>query len=479
MSSSRIATKMVLSYVLGILVVAGITDFFLLRKIREPAVTLQATDPLAAKGVEKNSSEIRRIFWLGVLGWLALSLALSRIYLSRLDEVLSRFRRLVAKFEKEEFSGLIPANPEDEFENMERWMSQMSLGMERKITELTRERNQLKAILDTMQEGVIVLDGAGNIALSNPAAKLLLELKDDAMGKSPIEVIRNADLQAMVDQSLEGREIKRREIRVLGRSQEKFLLVYATPLKDPTHHLGSILAFFDITNLKHLERVRRDFVANVSHEIKTPLTSIQGYIETLLEGADEDRDQAKKFLGVIDANARRLSKLVEDLLRLSEIESQQFILKLDQIDAGELVEEAIGLQEVQLKKREMKTEVMIEPKSLRIRSDRMALLHILGNLLSNAIKYGRPGTTVTVSIKGGPGQPVLFEVIDRGIGIEKFHLERIFERFYRVDKSRSPQEGGTGLGLSIAKHLVQLLGGEIWVSSRLAEGTTFSFTIPG
>ncbi len=417
----------------------------------------------------------RTILWLGIFAWMGLSLLLSRVYFKRLERVLSRGRRLVKKFERDEVSGIFPVPPHDEFETMGNWMNQMSEGLEKKIGELTRERNQLQAILDTMQEGVIFLDSAGNIALMNPAAGKFLGIDRLAWGRPPIEVIRNPDLQESFDEALSGGEVKNREIRILRGAHEVFLLVQATSLSGIQGGKGAILAFIDITHLKRLERIRQDFVENVSHELKTPLTSIQGYVETLIDGGFQDSNQARNFLGIIENNARRLSKLVEDLLRLSEIESQKFVLHQEEIDIADLFSEIAALHEVKLKKKGM--EVVFSPDLEKFSSDRNVLVDILGNLLDNAIKYGNPKTAVRLASEKS-GKHVRFSVRDEGIGIEASQQGRIFERFYRVDKSRSRQEGGTGLGLSIVKHLVQQLEGEVWVESEYGEGTTFFFILP-
>ncbi|MCE9626062.1 MAG: GHKL domain-containing protein, partial [Deltaproteobacteria bacterium] len=273
-----------------------------------------------------------------------------------------------------------------------------------------------------------------------------------------------------------GQQVEKRELRVLREGQERFLMVQATPFSGQAEPLGAIIVMYDITNLRRLERVRRDFVANVSHELKTPLTSIQGYVETLLD-APGNNEQAKNFLGIIDSNTKRLGKLVEDLLRLSEIESQQFVLRPENFKAPELFGEIVDLHDALLKKKGMWVEVSVEPENLSLYADRLALTHILNNLLENAIKYGKTGTPILLScrIEGGSA---CFEVQDQGIGIAQSHLERVFERFYRVDKSRTRQEGSTGLGLAIVKHLVQLLGGEIEVESQEERGSTFRFRVP-
>lgn len=429
---------------------------------------------LPTASANRGIDGFRTIFWLGVFAWMLLSLALSRIYFARLERVLSRWRRVVKKFGKADAGGTSSFANIDEMEKMGLWINQMSTGLEKKITELTGERNQLRTILDTMQEGVLVFDAEGNIQDMNPIAGELLGIGHSALGRPPIEAVRNPDLQEIVDEALAGRSAQRREIRILHEGRELFLLVHATPFRGEGPS-GAIVAFFDITPIRKLERVRRDFVANVSHEIKTPLTSIQGYVETLLDGALQDPEAAKNFLKVIEANSRRLSKLVDDLLRLSEIESQKVTLHDEPILLKDLFEEVVALQEVQLKKKNSRVETVYGVE--RFVSDHNALLHILSNLLENAVKYGSSGQLIRLAAIWKDGR-VLISVSDEGIGIAPEHIDRIFERFYRVDPSRSRSEGGTGLGLAIVKHLVQLLGGEVWAESRYGSGTTFFFTVP-
>lgn len=339
------------------------------------------------------------------------------------------------------------------------------------------ERKRLKSILDTMQEGVMVLGAEGDIAWFNPAVQKLFGLKAGDLGKAPVEVIRNADLQEIVERCRSGESIETREIRLLLGEQESFLRVQATPSAGPAESLGAVIVMYDITPLRRLERVRRDFVANVSHELKTPLTSIRGYVETLLDSPMANDAQTKNFLGIIEANAERLSQLVEDLLRLSEIESQQFVLRPEAFAVRDLFEETLQIHAALLKKKSMWIETKVEPAALELFADRLALMHILNNLVENSIKYGDAQSPILLSCRRD-GAGVRFSVGDRGIGIAKPHLDRIFERFYRVDRSRSRQEGSTGLGLAIVKHLVQLFGGEIHVTSREGEGSVFEFFCP-
>jgi len=432
---------------------------------------------LSTEEIQKTLEQVRVIYGSAVFLWLVLSLLLSRGFLRRLEPVLARWRRVAQKFEKDE-SHLASAKSGDELEGMGRWMSQMSLGLEKKISELTEERNQLKTILNTLQEGVLVLDAYGNIVLLNPSVQELIGIEEKSLGHSPIEAIRNPDLQELVKQSLSGFEMQRKEIRFMRQGQEKTLMVQASPLKVSSHRLGAILVLYDVTHLRRLERVRRDFVDNISHELKTPLTAIQGYVETLLDGALDEPQQARNFLAIIESNSQRLSRLVADLLRLSEIESLQFVLRPEECSVRSLFEEVVSLHEVPLKKKEMKVEIEVASEANAIWVDPMALTQVLGNLFNNAIKYGPPRTLIRMSC-ARVDDSARFEIQDQGIGIQPADLERIFERFYRVDKSRSRQEGSTGLGLSIVKHLVQLMGGEIRVQSQLDVGSTFSFMLPG
>lgn len=395
----------------------------------------------------------------------------------RADVALRRFKGMIQGLEAGNFSQRIPVG-DDEVGEIGHSMNSLARELGLKIRSLAEERNRLKTVLDSMQEGVIVLDRDGGIALFNPTMRQLFNLEERHIGRQPIEVIRNADLQAIVDQALSGSAVGKRELRVLLAGHERFLLVQANSFAEGTVARGAIVVMYDITNLRRLERVRRDFVANVSHELKTPLTSIGGYVEMLLDGAWSSDEQAKNFLGIIDANTRRLGKIVEDLLRLSEIENQAFVLKTEGFRVQDLFAEVIDLHDSLLKKKGMSLEVKIQPESAQLLADRNALLHILNNLVENAIKYGYPDTAIRLEFSS-EGADAEFQVEDRGIGIAKPHLERIFERFYRVDKARSKQEGGTGLGLAIVKHLVQLMGGEIDVLSTPEVGSTFRFRVPG
>ncbi|HKX13296.1 MAG TPA: ATP-binding protein [bacterium] len=433
---------------------------------------------VSTDSIYRTLSRIRLFFWLGAGVLIGVSWLFYYVLARRADEALRRFKKMIKGLEEGNFSQRIPVVGNDEVGQIGQSMNSLARELEAKIRSLAEERNRLKTILDAMQEGVIVLNGSGNIVLFNPAMRLLFGLEERNLGRPTIEVFRNVELQSIVERCLSGETVEKRELRIFRAGQEHFLMVQATAFSEGAVARGAIVVMYDITHLRRLERVRRDFVANVSHELKTPLTSIGGYVETLLDGAWTSPDQAKSFLGIIDSNARRLGKLVEDLLRLSEIESQAFILKPESFRVQELFGEVLDLHDTLLKKKGMSIDVAIEPESLALYADRSALLHVLNNLVENAIKYGHSNTAIQLECRA-EGESASFRVEDQGIGIGKLHLERVFERFYRVDKARSQQEGGTGLGLAIVKHLVQLMGGEIEVESVPEQGSVFRFRLEG
>lgn len=240
---------------------------------------------------------------------------------------------------------------------------------------------------------------------------------------------------------------------------------------------GAIAVFHDISRLKELERIRQDFVANVSHELRTPLTTIKGYAETLLEGAMKE-EVALQFIQVIKRHTDRLTKIVEDLLTLSKIESKEFQLKMEVLSLRDLIDDVIGFVKEPAEKKKISISRNEIPSFLTLKADRNYLEQVLINLLDNAIKYTPVGGRITISAIENNSEEIQFLVGDNGIGIPREDLHRIFERFYRVDKGRSQELGGTGLGLSIVKHLIQAHGGRVWAESRLGEGSTFHFTLP-
>jgi two-component system, OmpR family, phosphate regulon sensor histidine kinase PhoR len=337
------------------------------------------------------------------------------------------------------------------------------------LNELRGERDLLTSILSSMNEGVLVVGGDGRVVLTNPALRAMLLIGPDAVGKSVLQVVRNADLNQLLENAAAG-ELAEGEIELAGLVRRRVLVRAVTLLDEPR---GVLAVFVDVTELRKLEAVRRDFVANASHELRSPLTTIKAAAETLRD--EEDVKSARRFVELIQRNAERLSNLIDDLLELSRIESRELNLELEPVDLHVVAERTLAqhAHRAQLKRITLTQQV---PAGLSARADRRALDHVLGNLVDNALKYCPEGASVRVAADTEHGV-VRVCVADTGPGIAPEHLPRVFERFYRVDAGRSRELGGTGLGLSIVKHLVEAMSGTVSVESRPGAGTTFRFTL--
>lgn len=361
----------------------------------------------------------------------------------------------------------------DELGELGRALDALASSLSSTLSELRSERDRVSGILSGMQEGVLLLDREGRVALVNPALCEMLLLPSDAQGKTPLEVIRHAQLKALLDDVIESDEPHSRDIEV-GGIKPRRLLVRAAPLAGEQG--GTLAVFVDVTDMRRLETMRRDFVANVSHELRTPVTAIRSAAETLDTALEKDPEAARRFVEIIDRNAERLRELVEDLLDLSRIESQTYKLAFASLELESIATHVIDLFRERADKKRIRL-VSDRPAALpKVCVDPKALDHVLTNLIDNAVKYCPTGTTVTVSALA-EGDLVRVTVADDGPGIEPRHLPRLFERFYRVDAGRSRELGGTGLGLSIVKHLVEAMGGSARVESTLGSGTQFSFTL--
>jgi two-component system phosphate regulon sensor histidine kinase PhoR len=344
------------------------------------------------------------------------------------------------------------------------------------IHTLTDERNRSSAILGSMVEGVAVVTGDERILYCNWAFEQILELPEgSSQGRTLVEALRQADLIALVREALSGVEELTGEVEV-GTVRRRNFSVTAAPVRSAGAN-GAVLVLHDITELRRLERVRRDFVANVSHEFKTPLTAIQGFAETLLSGALDDKANRKHFVEIIREHARRLARLTDDLLKLSRIEAGRLELEIRPIRVEALVNGCVETARLNAKARGLEIHVDLQENAPAVRGDGAQLGEVLQNLLDNALQYTPSGGQIEVKACS-KGQEVIFTVADTGIGIPESDLERIFERFYRVDAARSREAGGTGLGLAIARHIVDAHGGRIWVESAVGQGSRFHFSIP-
>ncbi len=335
---------------------------------------------------------------------------------------------------------------------------------------------QQQVLFNSMIEGLLLLDRSQKIFLANRAFKSLFGLKIELRGKTILEVLRLHELEELVLRVQAEGQVFDYEVK-LPDLTERWLRVNASVIANSAgEREGMILVFHDLTRLKQLERTREEFVANVSHELRTPLSLIKGYVETLLDGAGNNPEVTQRFLKIIERNTHRLDLLIQDLLTISALESGRMKLTLQAMDVRTVVDKVLGDLHAKAEAKHMT--LANELPVLPVRADANRLDQVFANLVDNAIKYGRLNGKVTVSgRKLDDGRCELF-VQDDGPGIPSEALDRVFERFYRVDKARSRDQGGTGLGLSIVKHIVQAHGGEVWARSEPGKGATFFFTLP-
>jgi two-component system, OmpR family, phosphate regulon sensor histidine kinase PhoR len=393
--------------------------------------------------------------------------------------VLSRVHRLKQFTERAAAGDFAPLERErehDELADLADALNRTVAGLGQNIRTLTDERNRSSAILGSMVEGVAVVTADERILFCNWAFEQILELPDgSSQGRTLVEALRQADLVALVRQALSGVEELTGEVEV-GTVRRRNFSVTAAPVRAAGAN-GAVMVLHDITELRRLERVRRDFVANVSHEFKTPLTAIQGFAETLLSGALDDKANRKRFVEIIREHARRLARLTDDLLKLSRIEAGRLELEIRPVRVEALVSGCVETTRLNAQARGLEIHVDLQKDAPAVRGDGAQLGEVLQNLLDNAVQYTPAGGKIEVKARSN-GQGVTFTVTDTGIGIPESDLERIFERFYRVDAARSREAGGTGLGLAIARHIVEAHGGRIWVESAIGQGSRFHFSIP-
>ncbi len=344
-------------------------------------------------------------------------------------------------------------------------------GLPARLRDITAERNRLETTLASIVEGVVAVDlGGRTLQMNGAAARFLHANVRTDLGAHFSEICKNREIAELVRLALTTHLFQKKETVEGG----VVLDCYAGPLSEGA---GAVLVLHDITEVRRLEAVRRDFVANVSHELKTPLTAIKGYVETLIEGGLDDRENNLRFLRKVETHANRLTALITDLLSLSRIESGEAVSKRETVFVGEVLSASMNRLFPSAERKGLRFGTRKVEPGLKILGDPEALNQIFDNLIDNAIKYTESGGRVEVSLFQKNGK-VVIEVEDDGVGIPAEDLPRIFERFYRVDKARSRELGGTGLGLSIVRHLAQALQGEARVRSRLGVGSVFSVLLP-
>jgi len=408
---------------------------------------------------------------LAALLLVSLSYLLTRVSARSLHAVAA----IASRIGKGELGTRVPVEKGSEVGELARVLNEMALRTEEQLGRISAEKNRLDAILHGMGEGIMVADPRGVITLVNPAFRGLFAIPDAVEGKQLIDISRHPALHESFRAVIVSRQERIEELQ-LRSPKEKTVLTHWVPLLENGVLQGVVAVFHDISDIRHLEKMRRDFVANVSHELRTPVTVIKGYAETLLSGAlESDPEQAARFVGIIYAHADRLGSLIADLLTLSQLESGTLIMESTSVGLHGIAAHVCRLLEQKAQDREVTMNCEGLAGAPEVLADPGRLEQVFLNLVDNAIKYTPAGGLVTLSAQL-EGDQVRVVVKDTGTGIPSRDLPRIFERFYRVDSARSRDEGGTGLGLAIVKHIVQLLGGSVSVESS-GKGSTFYVTL--
>ncbi|MGM0548902.1 MAG: two-component system histidine kinase PnpS [Bacillota bacterium] len=412
------------------------------------------------------------LFFFFILALITIILAwrLTKSIVKPLETVTST----AAKISKGDLSQRIPVRRyTSEIEKLAKMFNFMAAELEDKITEISQEKNRIEAILASMLDGVIAVNAEGEVTLINPAARRIFNIEAEKIrGKTLISSLFSHRIDMYLQRAFDKKEVISREIKYKNPEQKIIQATFIPLLAADKKLNGGVIVLTDITELRKLETVRNDFVANVSHELRTPLTSIIGYLDTLLESDIEDQDTRERFLQIIKEETDRLSNLINDLLNLSKIESQIFKLEADNFE--KIVKKVVNLLSQKAKKQKLELNLEIDNNLPLVYMVREQIKQVLINLIDNAIKYTAEGGKVEVKVKQEKDK-IYFSVHDNGMGIPQADQERIFERFYRVDKARSRALGGTGIGLSIVRNIIKQHGSEIQLKSREGVGSEFYF----
>ncbi len=434
---------------------------------------------LPATAVEAEIRSIQLKIALGGCIIALLAAGISWFISRRISQPIEHMKKSAEHFAAGDLSHRLTPPETEEMGGLADAMNQMAAQLNDRIETIIRQRNQLETVLASMLEGVIAIDTEERIVSINQAAARLFENEPvNCLGKSIQEIIRSPALQQFIRNALIGKNPSEEDITVF-QNEERVIAVKGSPLLDANQQqMGTLVVFHDVTQLRRLENMRRDFVANVSHEIKTPLTAIKGFVETLQQGNVEKAQEKERFLNIIQRHVDRLNAIIEDLLALSRIEQEDESkeIQFEPVKMTDVVQAAIQLCRSKAQEKNIHIDLDCDKDAIAM-FDPTLIEQAVVNLLDNAIKFSEPESTIQVTSHRDEDQMVI-GVQDQGIGIAQKHLPRLFERFYRVDKARSRSMGGTGLGLAIVKHIAQAHGGHVAVDSKLGEGSRFSIHLP-
>ena len=448
-----------------------------LEKNNEVIAVLRTSIPITSIYDELRSIQIQ-IGFGGLL--IALFAAGVSLFISkRISRPIEEMKKGAEQFARGDLAYRMPAPDTEEMRGLAEALNQMAAQLDDRIKTAIKQRNELEAVLSSMEECVIAIDRDEKIiSINQAAARMFKSNPSDLEQRSIQEVIRNPELQKIVKSVLRSGDHTEGDI-VLYQDEESILNVQTTSFRDEGENfIGIIVVLNDVTQLRRLENMRKEFVSNVSHEIKTPLTAIKGFVETLSHGAMDDPDEARRFLNIIEKHVNRLVAIIEDLMRLSVIEQKDKIedITLEKGHIRSVIKTAIQVCQAKAESKKIKVNLICH-EDISTKIDTQLLEQAAVNLLDNAIKYSEEGGLVQIEVITTDTE-VCISFKDHGIGIPKEHLPRLFERFYRVDKARSRKLGGTGLGLAIVKHIIQTHGGYVTVESNPGEGSNFVIHLP-
>jgi len=429
--------------------------------------------------IKEKLSNIYKIIIVSLLVGGLISLALGALVGRSFSSPLSEMKSFAQKIVQEDFRHKIKIKSEDEIGQLAGSLNTMSEQLEKKIEAIIEDKNKMKAILSSMREGVVVIDKDENIVLFNSSLAAMLELRSEKyIGKPFWEIISNDEVNSILKKALKKKNSFSVQVSILQPSEARNIQIQTAPITD---HKGTLLGlvgvFHDVTELKKFEKARSEFIANVSHELKTPVTSIIGFVETLKDGAINDLKKRDEFLNIIHSHSQRLDNLVNDILSLSRIEFREIEMNPVPISVKEILDNAKALYNDKIKSKKQSLRMHIPAELPEAFSDPEMIIQVFSNLIDNAIKFTPERGKITVKARE-EDDFIQIDVSDTGIGIAEEHLPRIFERFYRVDKARSREMGGTGLGLAIVKHIVHANRGKVSVESEFGKGSTFSVFLP-
>lgn len=429
--------------------------------------------------VDQSIGRLTMVLIIGLLILFVIAALISYSIAQSMTRPLEQITKVAKRIKNMDYQARVKVRKQDEIGELGTAINAMADSLQVQMTRIKSNESQLESVLANMINGIVMIDSKGQILLMNRRAEEVLGFSAREMvGRHFAEAKQQYELSQIIQEALETRKHIREEITFYF-PEERLLELNLVPISQsgPGDFGGVLLVLQDVSAIRRLERMRSEFVANVSHELKTPIAAVKGFAETLLGGAVKDEETARSFLQIIFDESDRLNRLIGDILELSKIESRRVPLIFSPVEMESFVAKTITFLEPEAKRKHIQLSCQIES-GLHVEADEDRLRQIFMNLLSNGINYTPEGGRVTVMIHAADHDHIRIQISDTGIGIPKKDLPRIFERFYRVDKARSRSSGGTGLGLSIVKHLVELHKGTLSVTSTVGVGTTFTIEMP-